>query len=40
MITGEAAGAAAALCVQNNQRPRELPIDVLRDMLKAQGVIL
>ena len=40
MIIGEAAGAAAALCVKGNQMPRELPVDVLRDALKAQGAIL
>ena len=40
MITGEAAGAAAALCVRRNQAPRELPTDVLRAALVAQGVVL
>ena len=40
MITGEAAGAAAALCVKREQMPRELPADVLRETLMAQGVVL
>jgi len=40
MITGEAAGAAAALCVKRNQALRALPTDVLRAALKAQGVVL
>lgn len=40
MITGEAAGAAAALCVKDEQIPRELPTDLLRETLKAQGVVL
>jgi len=39
MITGEAAGAAAALCVRRHQALRELPTDVLRAALEAQGVI-
>ena len=40
MITGEAAGGAAALCVKNGQMPRELPTDLLRNALEAQGVVL
>ena len=40
MITGEAAGAAAALCAKDNQMPRELCIDRLRSTLEAQGVVL
>jgi len=40
MITGEAAGAAAALCAKRDQMPRELPNQLLRDTLQAQGVVL
>ena len=42
MVTGQAAGAAAALCVKNNLTPREMEKDVkeLQDCLLKQGVVL
>ena len=40
MITGEAAGTAAALCRKENVIPRELSIGILRNCLKKNGVIL
>jgi hypothetical protein len=42
MVTGQAAGAAAALCAQKNLTPRELEKDVskLQEILLKQGVIL
>jgi hypothetical protein len=40
MVTGEAAGTAAALCVQQNVRPRDLDAARLRERLVAQGVVL
>ena len=40
MVTGEAAGAAAALCVADGVAPRALDIAVLRQRLAAQGVVL
>ena len=42
MVTGQAAGAAAALCVKWNISPRELEKDVgeLQKILKQQGAIL
>lgn len=41
MITGEAAGTAAALCVRNQYaNVRDLPTDTLRSALQAQGVVL
>ena len=40
MITGEAAGTAAALCVKNDLMPRTLPADTVRCALEAQGVVL
>jgi hypothetical protein len=39
MITGEAAGAAAALSVRDNTTPRELNPQVLRKYLKQRGVL-
>lgn len=42
MITGQAAGVAAALCARDNISPRELEKDVreLQEILKSQGAIL
>jgi hypothetical protein len=40
MAMGEAAGAAAALCVRNSIEPRDLDPTVLRETLRAQGAIL
>ncbi|MGD1120288.1 MAG: FAD-dependent oxidoreductase, partial [Dehalococcoidales bacterium] len=42
MVTGQAAGAAAALCVKKNITPRQLETDVseLQDILLKQGAIL
>jgi hypothetical protein len=40
MATGQAAGAAAALATRKGIRPRELPLDELRDELSRQGAIL
>ena len=40
MITGEAAGTAAALCVQNNTAPRKIDFNLIRQKLKANGVLL
>ena len=40
MITGEAAGTAAAMCVKQNVKPRNLNTDELRKALKEQGVVL
>jgi len=40
MMTGQAAGTAAALCAKQDTRPRDLDIRVLRERLAASGVIL
>jgi len=42
MVTGQAAGVAAALCVKRNVTPREMENDVkeLQDVLQKQGAIL
>lgn len=40
MITGEAAGVAAAMCSQGDIQPRDLDAGALRKQLAAQGVIL
>jgi hypothetical protein len=42
MVTGQAAGVAAALCAKQNITPRELEKDVskLQDILLQQGAIL
>ena len=40
MITGEAAGAAAAMSVQRGSRPRCLDVAALQDVLTAGGVVL
>ena len=39
MITGEAAGAAAGLCIGKSVNPRELGCQTLRQYLKEQGVL-
>lgn len=38
LITGQAAGIAAALAAEKNMNPRELSISLLRETLKSQGV--
>lgn len=40
MITGEAAGAAAALCVKDAAEPRGLEYEKLREVLLARGAVL
>lgn len=40
MITGEAAGTAAALCINNGVPPNKLDIKLLRKTLKGNGVLL
>ena len=40
MITGEAAGTAAALCVRDGTDPRSLPTERLRGALTATGVLV
>ena len=40
MITGEAAGVAAGLCVQTGTTPRKLDIGILRQALQQQKVVL
>ncbi|MBT3292233.1 MAG: FAD-dependent oxidoreductase, partial [Victivallales bacterium] len=40
MAMGQAAGTAAALSVREGLTPRELPAELLRDLLRRQGVIL
>lgn len=40
MITGEAAGTAAALCVRENVSPANLDVKLLRGKLKKNGVLL
>ena len=44
MVTGQAAGAAAALCVKLGVTPRQLEaeeyVKQLQDVLREQGVIL
>lgn len=40
MVTGEAAGAAAAMCVERGNRPRNLDVAALQDGLTARGVVL
>jgi len=40
MITGQAAGTAAAMCVKQNANPRDLDTDELRRTLTEQGVRL
>jgi hypothetical protein len=38
--TGEAAGAAVAICVKEGYDLRQLPIQKLQDTLRKQGAIL
>ena len=40
MITGEAAGTAAALCVQNDIAPRKIDFNLIRNKLTENGVLL
>ena len=40
MVTGEAAGTAAAMCLEQNVRPLGLDTGQLRQRLVAQGVLL
>lgn len=40
MITGEAAGTAAAMCVKENVKPQDLDTNKLRRKLTEQGVVL
>ena len=42
MVTGQAAGTAAGLCIKKGITPRQLEADVseLQEMLVAQGAIL
>jgi len=40
MITGEAAGTAAVMCIKENVMPRHLNVDKLRSKLADQGVVL
>jgi hypothetical protein len=40
MATGQAAGAAAALCAKLQVKPKNLKTTVLQDRLRAQGAIL
>jgi hypothetical protein len=39
-VTGQAAGLAAALCIQNNWKPRNVNVAKLQDLLKQQGAYL
>jgi hypothetical protein len=40
LITGQAAGTAAALCVEHDVAPRELDADLLRGVLREQGAYI
>lgn len=40
IVTGQAAGTAAALCVQQNTAPGKLPVESLRSVLLERGVRL
>jgi len=40
MVTGQAAGTAAALCVKNKTRPGKLDVAWLQEILRAQNVVL
>ena len=40
MAEGQAAGCAAAMCVQENKKVMEIDVQKLRMRLKEQGVIL
>jgi hypothetical protein len=39
-VTGQAAGLAAALCIQNKCKPRDVNVAKLQDLLKQQGAYL
>jgi len=39
-VTGQAAGLAAALCIQNNCKPRDVNVAKLQDLLHQQGAYL
>jgi hypothetical protein len=38
--TGQAAGTAAALCMQHETDPRDLPAPALQDQLRRDGIFL
>ena len=40
MLTGQAAGTAAGLCVKEHKKPREISVKKLQDTLRANGVFL
>ncbi len=40
MVTGQAAGTAAALCVESNVNPREIDIKLLQHSLRTEGAII
>lgn len=40
IVTGQAAGAAAALAVRGRKAPREVSVAALQDTLRSQGVVL
>lgn len=40
MVTGEAAGTAAALCARGGEKPRDLDVALLQERLVEGGVIL
>ena len=40
MVTGQAAGTAAAMCIKEDVNPNDLDTDELRNILASQGVIL
>jgi len=40
LVTGQAAGAAAALAIRKSVRPAEVNVPALQDTLVGQGVLL
>jgi len=40
MLTGQAAGTAAAMCVNNNVEPKKIDIELLQRQLRSDGVFL
>jgi len=40
LVSGQAAGVAAALAAQEGIAPRDVPVDALRSALRAQGAWL
>jgi hypothetical protein len=40
MSLGEAAGVAAHVCIENNQNPRNAPVEKIRSILEKQGQVL